>query len=160
MSRNEQLQAVLEAAQWTPSWANTQVWEVIVVRDTETKARLQGAISKGNPATKAMVTAPVVLALCAKTNSSGYYNNAAMTKFGDWMLFDLGLATQSICLAAHDMGLGTVIVGLFDHDKTKEILDVPEGFELAVMIPMGVPAKVPPAPKRKAIEEFTHNDKF
>ena len=155
----EALNQVLESLRWSPSWANTQCWEVIVVRDLATKELLQGTLIK-NPATKAMVQAPVVLALCGKLKSSGYYKDQVTTKFGDWFMFDLGIATQSLCLAAYDLGLGTVIVGLFDHNKTKKILGVPEGYEVVSMIPMGYPAKVPEAPKRREISEFTRYDKF
>ena len=35
------LQQILESVRWSPSWANTQCWEVIVVRDSETKEKLQ-----------------------------------------------------------------------------------------------------------------------
>lgn len=154
------LQQVLEAVQWAPSWANTQCWEVIVVKDAATKQQLQEIISKGNPATKAIVDAPAVLAVCGKLKSSGFYKDQVTTKFGDWFLFDLGIATQNLCLAAHDVGLGTVIVGLFDHDKAAKILAVPEGYELVVLIPLGYPAKVSSPPKRREISEFTHSGKF
>ena len=156
----ESIHEVLEAVQWSPSWANTQCWEVVVVREQETKTKLQETLSKGNPATKAMVTAPVVLALCGKLQSSGYYKGEVTTKFGDWFMYDLGIATQSLCLAAQNLGLGTVVVGLFDHDRAKAVLGVPEGYELVSMIPMGYPAKEPSAPKRREIAEFTHPERF
>lgn len=154
------LKQVLEAVQWAPSWANTQCWEIIVVKDQATKQQLQEVMAKGNPATKAIVDAPLVLAVCGKLKSSGYYKDQVTTKFGDWFLFDLGIATQSLCLAAHDLGLGTVIVGLFDHDKAANILAVPEGYELVALIPLGYPAKISSAPKRREIAEFTHSGKF
>jgi len=75
-------------------------------------------------------------------------------------MFDIGIAAQNLCLRVHDLGLGSVIVGLFDHNKAKEVLGVPEGYEVVVMIPVGYPAKVPSAPKRKEISEFTHYEKF
>lgn len=156
----ELLNQVLEAVKWAPSWANTQCWEVVVIRDPETKQKLQAVLSKGNPATKALVAAPVLLAMCGKRDSSGYYKGQVTTKFGDWMLFDLGLATQNLCLAAHDAGLGTVIAGLFDHDKAAEILSVPEGYEVVTLIPLGYPAKVSSAPKRREIADFTHQESF
>ena len=156
----DKLQTILEAVQWTPSWANTQCWEVIVIRDAGIKEQLKEVMPGTNPATKSLTKAPVVLALCAKLGTSGYYKEQTTTKFGDWFMFDLGLATQSLCLAAQAMGLGTVIMGLFDHDKVKEVLNVPEGYELVTLIPTGYPAKVPSAPKRKAVEEFTHKDTF
>jgi nitroreductase len=156
----ELLNQVLEAVKWAPSWANTQCWEVVVVRDPAVKEKLQATLAKGNPAAKAIVNAPVVLAMCGKLQSSGYYKNEVTTKFGDWFLFDLGIATQNLCLAAHDAGLGTVIVGLLDHDKAAEVLGVPQGYELVVLVPLGYPSKVPSAPKRREVSEFTHREKF
>ncbi len=151
---------VLEAVRWSPSWANTQCWEVIAVKGMELKQKLQETMGKGNPATKSIVEAPVVLALCGKLQSSGYYKGQSTTKFDDWVLFDLGIATQSLCLAAHDQGLGTVIVGLFDQDKAGQALQLPEGYTVVALVPLGFPAKVPGAPKRREISEFLHRESF
>jgi len=157
----ETLTAILEAARWSPSWANTQCWEIVVVHDPGVKQRLQATLPpKGNPAAGAMVQAPVVLALCGRLKSSGYYKDQATTKFGDWFMFDLGIACQTICLTAHALGLGTVVVGLFDHARAKAVLNVPEGYELVAMIPLGFPAKISSAPNRREMAEFTHQDSF
>jgi len=154
------LHQVLEAVQWAPSWANTQCWESVVVKDAATKQKLQGTIGDRNPATNALLQAPVILAICGKLKSSGYYKDQVTTKFGDWFMFDLGLATQNLCLVAHNLGLGTVIVGLFDHARAAEILQVPAGYELVSLVPLGFPAKISPAPKRRDISDFTHYDRF
>ncbi|HUV49670.1 MAG TPA: nitroreductase family protein [Anaerolineae bacterium] len=156
----ELVDRVLDAVRWTPSWVNTQCWEIIKVTDQLLKKKLQATISKGNPASKAIVEAPVVFAVCGGLGKSGYYKDRVSTKFGDWSMFDLGLATQNLCLMAHHLGLGTVIVGSFKHDEAKEILNVPAGYELVVLIPMGYPAKTPSAPKRRQIKEFTHYNMF
>ena len=156
----EMLNEILEAVRWSPSWANTQCWEVVVVKDEALRTKLQETIAPKNPATKAIVAAPVLLALCGKLGTSGYYKDVVTTKFGDWFLYDLGLATQSLCLAAHNLGLGTVVVGLFDHDKAKALLNVAEGYELVTLIPLGFPAKRSSGPKRKEISEFTHYETF
>jgi nitroreductase len=155
------LNQVLEAVKWAPSWSNTQCWEVVVVKDKSVKEKLQATFPpKGNPATKAITAAPVVLGICGKLNTSGYYKNIVTTKFGDWFMFDLGLATQNICLTAHALGLATVIAGLFDHDKAKAALKVPDGYELVTLIPLGYPAKTSSPPKRREVNEFTHYDTF
>jgi nitroreductase len=104
--------------------------------------------------------APVLIALCAGKNKAGYYKGEASTIFGDWMMFDLGLAAQSLCLAAWELGLGTVIVGLFDHKAAGQILSVPDDHELVALIPLGYPAHSSAAPKRRAVEEFVHRDRF
>jgi len=102
----------------------------------------------------------VVLALAGRLKESGYYKGEVTTKLGDWFLFDLGIAAQSICLAAADRGLGTVVVGLFDLDAAAAVLGIPAGVQLAAMIPVGRPAKESSAPKRKEISEFTHKDRY
>ena len=156
----EDLNQVLEAIRWSPSWANTQCWEVIVIKDSAIKQKLQETLSTGNPATNAIGEAPVVIAFCGKLEHSGYKKGQATTKFGDWFMFDLGIATQSLCLAAHTLNLGTVIVGLFDQDKAKNVLKVPEGYEVVAFVPMGYPTQEVSAPPRKEIDEFVHYDTF
>jgi len=154
------LNMLFEAVRWSPSWANTQCWEVIAVKDQSLKQKLQETLSSANPARKSIVEAPIVFALCGKLQRAGYYNGECATKFGDWFMFDIGIATQNLCLTAFHLNLGTVITGLFDHDKAREILAVPEGYEVVTLIPTGYPAKKPKAPVRKEITEFTHIDKF
>jgi nitroreductase len=154
------LNQVLEAIRWSPSWANTQCWEVIVIKESAIKQKLQEVLSTGNPATQAIGEAPVVIALCGKLERAGYKKGQATTKFGDWFMFDLGIATQSLCLAAYNLNLGTVIVGLFDHDKAKDILKVPEGYEVVAFVPLGYPTQEVSAPPRKEIGEFVHYDSF
>ncbi len=154
------LKRILEAVRWAPSWANTQCWEVVVVRDPQIKKALEETVSPKNPATRAVGVAPVVLALCARLQRSGYYNDRVTTKFGDWFMFDLGLAAQNLCLTAHAMGLGTVIVGLFDHDRAARILKAPQGVEVVVLIPLGYPAKASRNPGRRDIADFTHPETF
>lgn len=157
---DELLNKILNTVKWTPSWANTQCWEIVVVKDSGLKTQLQEAMEKTNPAWKSLAGAPVVLGLCGKLESAGYYKGRVTTKFGDWILFDLGLAAQTLCLAAENEGLGTVITGLFNHDKAGEVLTVPAGYELVSLIPIGYPAKTPSAPKRREPEEYIHKETF
>ena len=157
---DEILQRLLEAARWAPSWANTQCWHFVVVKDREIKQKIQGAVSSRNPSSLAIVNAPVLLVVCGQLKRSGYYNDRYPTKFGDWFMYDLGLASQNLCLAAHDSGLGTVIVGLFDHDKGGEIIKLPPEYEALVLIPLGYPDHEPSPPKRKELQEFVHYETF
>lgn len=157
---DELLNTILEAGRWAPSWANTQCWKVVIVRDESIKLQLQQTLSEKNPAYKAIAEAPVVLALCGKKCLSGYYKGEVCTHFGDWMLFDLGMFAQNVALCAHSLGLGTVIVSLLDHKKAGEILNVPEDYELVSLIPLGFPDQIPTPPPRKEIKEFVSYQKF
>ncbi|MBS3906700.1 MAG: nitroreductase family protein [Syntrophaceae bacterium] len=156
----EVLRTILEAVRWSPSWANTQCWEVILVKDQKMKSELATVLSKGNPALSSMTDAPVVLVLCGRKGISGFYKGQAATVKGDWLMFDTGIAMQSLCLAAHGLGLGTVIVGLFDHKKAEEVLGVPQDREVVAITPLGYPAAEGVAPKRKEISEFVFYEKY
>jgi len=152
------IQAVIEALRWAPSWANTQCWEVVVVRDPKLKSELAGTLPRGNPALSSMTEAPVVIVLCALRGVSGYHRGEETTDKGDWFMFDSGVAMENLCLAAHGLGLGTVIVGLFDHQKAAQILGVPKKSEVVAMTPLGVPARAGGTAKRKEMSEFVSYD--
>jgi nitroreductase len=156
----DMLRDVLAAAQWAPSWANTQCWEIVVIRDRRVKEELQAVLSPKNPAGPAMVSAPVVLAVCGKNKLSGFYKGRGVTRFGDWKLYDLGLATQNMLLAAASHNLGTVVVGAFDHERAGTILGLPDDVEVVTLIPLGFPDHRPGAPRRKPLEDFVHQDRY
>lgn len=158
---DEVLNELFETVRWSQSWANTQCWEIVNVKSPEKRQMLQDAIKKvseRNPALKAVIAAPVLLAICARKGTSGYYDGKPSTKYGDWFMFDLGIATQTLCLSAHSLGLGTVVVGLYDHDTAAEILELPDGYAQVALIPLGYPDQSPKPPERKALAQFLHTD--
>ena len=156
----EALEKVMEAVKWSPSWANTQCWEVIVVKDPNVKSQLANTLTATNPARSSMTEAPLVVVLCGKKGISGFKKGQAATVKGDWLMFDTGIAMQSFCLAAYGQGLGTVVVGLFDHKKAEEILGVSQNVEVVAMTPLGYPAAQGGAPKRKEVSEFVSREKY
>ena len=120
---DEQLNTVLEAVQWSPSWANTQCWEIIVVKDAAVKEKLAATLSPGNPSTDAIKNAPIVIAACARKGKSGFYKDTPLTNKGDWLMYDVGLAMQNLCIAAQALGLGTVQIGANCADETDPVQD-------------------------------------
>jgi len=154
------LSKVLEAFQWAPSFGNAQCWELIIIKDPAIKEALQATLAKGNPAKKSITKAPLLIAICAKLKNSGYDKGEALTQIGDWAMYDLGMANQNLCLMAHNLGLGTVVVAWFDHDRVNEILEVPSGYKALTIIPLGYPVADAKAPDRRKIGDFTHENKF
>ena len=154
------IETVLEAARWAPSWANTQCWRFIVVRDSNTKVELAGTLNAGNPATDAIRDAPVVIVACAELKKAGYYHGEPTTDKGDWYMFDVALAMHNLTLAAHSLGLGTVHVGRFDAKKVASILKVPQGFCVVEMTPLGYPEAEPKATSRKELSEIVFMNKY
>lgn len=157
---DDKMMRIIEAARWTPSWANSQCWELIAVTEENRLQSLAELVSPKNPATLAIAKGPVTLAICGKKKTSGYYKGQQSTKFDDWLMFDLGLITQTLSLAAHAEGLGSVVVGFFNHDKATELLEVPPDYEVVALLPMGYPDHAPSPPKRREVADFLHNEKF
>jgi nitroreductase len=156
-----EIKELLEAARWAPSWGNTQAWEFIVVRASDLIEKITGTYGKTNPAIQCSRAASALIIGCAKTGISGTKGVKEVTKFSDWFLFDLGMAVQNLCLRAHELGLGTVIVGLMDHDACKDMVGLPEGYEVVVSIPVGRPAAGGSrVATRKRLEDFVHRDTF
>ena len=149
------LALVLEAARWAPSWANTQCWRFVVVRDNKVKAELADMAGEDNPATDAIRNAPIVIVVCAELGKSGYKGGEQMSDLGDWYMFDVALAMQNLVLAAHSLGLGTVHVGLhFNSRKVAKILGIPEGFCAVEMTPLGYPDQEAKVRPRKELSEL------
>ena len=154
------IETVLEAARWAPSWANTQCWRFIVVRDSKIKEELANITTYNNPSTDAIRNAPVLIVACAELGKAGYYSGEQATDKGDWYMFDVAIAMQNLALAAHSLGLGTVYNGLFDAKKAATILGVPSGFCVVALTPLGYPDQEPKVRPRKELSEIVSYDRF
>jgi len=157
---DQTLATVLEAARWAPSWANTQCWRFVVVRDSATKSKLADTLNETNPARDAIRNAPLVIAACAELGKAGRKEGEIVTDKGDWFMFDVALAMQNLVLAAHSLGLGTVYVGRFDAKEAARILAVPEGYCAVAMTPLGYPAETKDPRPRKELPEIVFYDKW
>ncbi len=157
---DDELRQILEAARLSQSWANTQVWEFVIIRDRERIQKVVGTFSEKNPAIKGALNASVLIVACAKTGVSGGYGGKDMTKHKEWFMFDLGMAVQNLCLKAHETGLGTVVVGLMDHDACKKIVELPDGYEVVAVLPVGKPEALRGSPGRKELADMTHLERF
>jgi nitroreductase len=69
-------------------------------------------------------------------------------------MYDAGVASQTFCLAAHEAGLGTVIMGIFDRPEIEQYLELDKDRELVALIPIGYPAEEPAAPRRKPVTDL------
>lgn len=158
---DDEIRTLIDAARQAPSWANTQVWEFIAVRDKGLIEKVVQTYAEKNPATKGSLGASVLIVACAKTGVSGCYDGKDVTSLSNWYMFDLGMAVQNLCLKAHAMDLGTVVVGLMDHQACKKLLKVPAGHEGVAVIPVGRPAAPGKSgPPRKELADILYRDTF
>jgi len=156
------LDMILEAGRLAPSWANTQTWRFVVVRDSKAKAELaDNASNPGSRNNTVLKQAPVVIAACAELNRAGIREGKPVTdKEGYWYMFDSGLALQNMVLEAQELGIGTLYIGAFDAKKAGVVLGVPEGYACVALLPLGYADEQPEARTRKALSEIVFSEKF
>lgn len=151
VSRQE-IEKIVSLAAYAPSWKNTQISRYIAIEDEGTRAEIVDKFcfpGSNNPAI--ILSCPVLIAQTFQKNRCGYQRDGsfATDRCEGWQYYDCGIAAQTFCLAAHDLGLATVIMGVFDRNGLQEYLQVPEDQELMALIALGHPADQPQPPKRK-----------
>lgn len=152
---DEVIRELVLAASYAPSWKNTQTTRYIVITDEKTKNRISKECCEAH--NQGIIDgAPLLIATTIVDKRSGFERDGSFTtvRRDNWQAFDNGAATQTLCLAANEKGLGTVIMGLYDIEKAAEILEVPEGQLLMALVAVGYPDEEPAVPKKKDIEEL------
>ena len=154
---HEVMEAIIKEASFAPSWKNTQVTRYVVVEDPTIKAKIANEAVLGfsfNTGTIENAAALVVVTMVHGRSGFEKDGSFSTSKEDRWEVFDAGIATQTFCLAAHDKGVGSVIMGIFDEEKVAELIQLEEGRKVAALISVGYPDEEPAVPKRKEVEEL------
>jgi nitroreductase len=122
------LRAILNAGRRAQSSKNTQPWTFIAIRDRQTLQRL----SECGAYAGHLAGAAVGVALLS----------AGLTGF------DLGQAAAYLQLAAWDLGIGSCIATIYEPERAREILGVPDAYSFDIALSLGYPD---PAAARRAV---------
>ncbi len=126
----EMIETILRAAMAAPSAGNQQPWHFVVVTD---RARLD-AVPGFHPYSKMVLQAPVAILVCGDPTGKKWERNCDQ---------DASAATQNMLLAARDLGLGTVWVGIHPEkdriDGFRKLFGIPEHVIPFAFIPVGWP---------------------
>ena len=141
----EALEKCIDAARLAPSGRNQQLCEYIVINDVKVVPGIFENIGgsaklppdKGGPRPEQSPKA-YTLVLINKT-MEGDVNRRRIT------LYDVGMAAENIMLIALEQGIGTCPILMFNEANLKLLLDIPEGYDIALVIAMGYPDESPVA---------------
>ena len=154
-----ELKRLFEAARWAPSSSNEQPWAYIVATkdDPENFAKLLSVLVPFNVtwAQHAPVLALAVAALSFAKN--GTPNRNAQ--------YDVGAASAWLTVEATSRGLFVHQMAGYDHDKARQVFDIPAGWEPLAAMAIGYPGDPEALPQplrdrevaprtRKPISEF------
>ena len=127
----EKLDAILEAAQLSPSACNGQPYHFTVCRGNA--AREVAAATIGMGMNKFASQAPV----CIVVSEEDYVKSAAVgakLKKNDYRSIDLGIATAYLTAEAAAQGLSTCILGWLDDQELRQICGVQYPVRLVVTL--------------------------
>jgi len=142
-----------------PSCFNNQPWRFVFVRDPEVLKRMHEALSQGNEWAHA---ASMIIAVFSKKEDD------CMIRDREYHQFDCGLGAGFLIMRATELGLVAHPVAGYSPKKTKEILGIPEEYQVITLIIVGKHSdEISPIlsekqveweterPERLAIEKFT-----
>ena len=106
---------------------------------------------------KTIVRCNALVIVSVVTKVSGYEPDGSYstTQEDRWEMFDAGIANQTFCLAAHSKGVGSVILGVFDENKIRQYLTLPDNERVTNLIALGYPLEgAKNAPPRKEVSQL------
>ena len=131
------IEQILELAKYAPSWKNSQTVRYTLILDSELKREISDNCLMDFKFNQGIVNyAPAIVVLSTVKS------------------FDAGFAAQRFCLAAHENGFGTVIMGVYDEGKVSKAVNIPENQSVSALIAIGRPAKEANPPARLAVSDL------
>ena len=153
----EIVKKIVQASSYEKKKKNTQTVRYCLILDAAKKREIaQNCVMDFKLNQNTIENAPALVVLSSVTMRSGYEKDGSFStdKGMHWQSFDAGISAQTFCLAAHDLGLGTVIMGIFDEKKISEVISLPHDQQISALIAIGWPVESPNIPKRKTVDEL------
>ncbi|HEV7424288.1 MAG TPA: nitroreductase family protein [Candidatus Paceibacterota bacterium] len=158
----EELMTLFEAAHWAPSASNIQPWRFIyAMRDTPEFEKLFSLLIDFNK--DWCVRASVLIVTIS-------YKNKKDGALSPTHSFDTGSAWENFALQASTMNLIAHGMAGFDYDRAKTELNIPDDYNVEMMIAVGKHGKVEDLPEplrereapsdRKPLQEIVFEGKF
>ena len=138
----EDLDYIMECVRLAPSAVNRQPWHWLIVRSDEAKQKLQQCYDR-----EWFKTAPMYI-VGMRNVDENLVRRYDEKPHGD---IDVAIATEHLCLAATERGLGTCWVCNYDTEKMQQLFPR-EGYETVVIIPIGHIADDCPRAEKKRKE--------
>jgi nitroreductase len=141
----EVLEKCLDAGRLAPSGRNQQVCEYIAINDPEVLPgifeNIGGSVKlppeKGGPRPEQSPKAYILILI-----NKAWEGDANRRRIS---LYDVGMAAENIILVAYEQGLGACPILMFREENLKPVLNIPDDYDVALVIVMGYPDESPVA---------------
>lgn len=158
----EEIRELLTIATKAPSSSNMQPWRFLVITDRETKQRLLPIANNQQQVAEAsaiiLIMADLEMYKLSEhiyesaaaagymseevknnmiANSTRLYSSIPAERLKEIVMFDCGLVSMQLMLAAKAKGYDTVPMGGYNRDKAREFFNIPDRYLPALMLPIG-----------------------
>ncbi len=146
----EKIEYILRAGMASPTSTNNQEWEFVVIKNKETMQKIIEIDSYAS----ALETAPICIAVCANMHMVSEPNELFWVQ-------DLSAAAQNMLIAATDLALGSLWLGLYDDQRKQlqHLLHLPEHINPLMLLVFGYPEKQK-APIDRYLSERVHYERY
>jgi nitroreductase len=147
-----EVRTLMAAVQEAPSWANQQPTKYYVAISPEKLAAVQDLVGGNKERIK---NAPVLIVSTYERGKSGFFRGNPANEVGDgWGAYDNGLSNCYLILKARAMGFDTLIMGMRDADKLRELFAIPENEAVMAVIALGYRAAEPTQPRHRGLDDI------
>lgn len=126
---DETIVELASTARLSPSCNNNQPWRFIFVYEPEVLLKMRDALSKGN---EWIHRASMIIAVISKKELDCVMPNREF-----YYAFDTGIATGLLMLRATELGLVAHPIAGFSPRKTREILEIPDDWDVITLVNVG-----------------------
>ena len=147
-----EVRMLLKSVQDAPSWANMQPTKYYVAISEEKLTAVQNMVGGNKERIK---NAPVLIVSTYERGKSGFFQGNPANEVGDgWGAYDNGLSNCYLILQARAMGFDTLIMGMREADKLRELFSIPQSETVMAGIALGYRAEEPTRPRHKELDEI------
>lgn len=148
----EDVEKVIQAAIYAPTWKNSQTARYYCAVDDEAIKTVSDCLQGSN---KEKSDGAALIVTTFVHNRSGFDKdgNPDNECGNGWGYYDLGLACENLVLKATEMGMGTLIMGIRNGEMLRDVLSIPETETVVAVIALGYPDIDPEMPKRKTTQD-------
>ena len=177
----EVLENCVNAARLAPTGKNRQFCEFIIVDDESLLPRVFDNITLGGESHPEQMPRAYIITLINSRLEKEFIDSRSETDPGGNLISTLcgaGMAVENIVLVALEQGLGACPILMFTEGELKQLLNIPDKYDVAMVVLLGYPDESPVpevssgsvetwidsqgvrhVPKRK-LEDITHHNKF
>lgn len=151
----EDIKKMIYAAQQAPSWKNSQSgrYYAVISKDMAETLRITCLPEFNRDRT---VGAAGYIVTTFKSGNAGFRPDGTQTDAlgNGWGAYDLGLQNENLLLKARELGYDTLIMGLRDEERLREMLSIPDDEIMVAVIAIGKRASDPQKPQRRELDEI------